>query len=126
MKDISKNNNSQIDNVKEFAKSVCDSNTFWNLLINKKVTRLNKEVKYTIIHNGGRQERGIKYLEFGKVSSIIHTQKSQILIIKIDYGNGFYIKYSREGFVEQFNIIFPPIPFQKIIALQQEEEARRN
>ncbi|MFM7530158.1 MAG: hypothetical protein ACKO63_17035 [Nodosilinea sp.] len=114
MENISVRENFQIDNVQDFVKAAGNNNIFWKLLVNKKISRFNKEVRYRIEHWSRQEERGIKYFESGRVFSI-KNQESLGLIIEVDYGNEFRVKYTKEKFVEQFNTIFLPIPFQKII-----------
>jgi len=123
MENISVRENFQIDNVQDFVKAAGNNNIFWKLLVNKKISRFNKEVRYRIEHWSRQEERGIKYFESGRVFSI-KNQESLGLIIEVDYGNEFRVKYTKEKFVEQFNTIFLPIPFQKIIELKQKEEEK--
>ena len=103
----------QIDNVQEFAKIIGDS-VFWELLIDKKVTRLDKKTEYIIKSTKGQEHKGIAYFKSGRVSSIDPQQGSD-LIIKVNYGNGFYSRYSEEMFINQFNDISPSILFQEIL-----------
>jgi len=141
MENISEKNNLQIDNVQEFANIVGDIDIcwdlltgkritqfdkevkYWDLLIGKRITRFDKEVKYSIQHRDGREEKGITYFESGKIRSV-QRQQGHILHIEVDYGNGLYVKYVKEVFVCQFNIIYPPIRFQTIIELKQKQKEK--
>ena len=112
----------QIDNVQEFAKIIGDS-VFWELLIDKKVTRLDKKTEYIIKSTKGQEHKGIAYFKSGRVSSIDPQQGSD-LIIKVNYGNGFYSRYSEEMFINQFNDISPSILFQEILDCKQKKGER--
>ncbi|MEH1922001.1 hypothetical protein [Nostoc sp.] len=115
-------NSSQIDNIQSFVEIIGDNDdNLWRLLIGRKVSRIQEKVKYK---NLKKQIEGIKYFTQGKVDTILNQKTSEVLI-RIDYGNRFKVRYKREAFVKQFNKIIPPLYREEIIELAQRKQEER-
>ncbi|WP_298919971.1 UvrD-helicase domain-containing protein [uncultured Nostoc sp.] len=115
-------NSLQIDNIQSFVEIIGDDDdNLWRLFIGRKVSRIQEKVKYK---NLKKQTKGIKYFTEGKVDAL-HNQKKSEVLIRIDYGNRFKVRYKIEAFVKQFNKIIPPLSHEQIIELARRKQEER-
>lgn len=115
-------NSLQIDNIQSFVEIIGDDDdNLWRLLIGRKVSRIQGKVKYKYLK---KQTKGIKYFTEGKVDAV-QNQKTSEVLIRIDYGNRFKVRYKREAFVKQFNKIIPPLSREQIIELARRKQEER-
>jgi hypothetical protein len=123
--------NTEINNVQDFASKVDDTVRFWKLLINKQITRFNSTIPYKVIN---KETGGFEYktYEIGKVHSInIHREStSELVSIDVDYGDfipdsdrkkglKLIVSYPKISFVKQFKLIIPSIKLNEIFEIKK-------
>ncbi len=114
-----------VDNVQRFAKIIGNNYNLWNLLYEKEVSHFNEEVKYKLTYKHNLlEEKEVKHYFKGKVCAV-YTQKISELLIEIDYGGQYYVKYGKDLFICKFYKIFPPFRLEEIIDLVQKEQEKR-
>lgn len=123
---FSAGDDSQIESTQDFVEIIGDNDNLWNLLLDKEVSRFNTEVSYRRTSRWSREDvREVKHFERGTVRKISAHNVAKVLI-DIDYGSQFIVKYGKEQFIEQFDKISPPLSFNKITELvEREEESRK-
>ncbi|NCQ85778.1 MAG: UvrD-helicase domain-containing protein [Microcystis aeruginosa W13-18] len=98
-----------INNIQEFAELVGNYEEAWQLLVGKKVSRINKQFEYIIdqIKNTGYSCEG-KVISFKK-----HPEFDFIITVKY-LDHDIDINYSLKQFINKFDFITPPVPVQEI------------
>ncbi|MCC5654719.1 UvrD-helicase domain-containing protein [Nostoc sp. XA013] len=104
-------NDFQIDSVHAFNIVIGDDENLWQLLLRRVVSRFNESVIY-IIQDSDKKEIKEESYTCGKVFAI--KKQASKIIIEVDYGKIFLVKYDKQSFVEEFNSINPPLSYNYI------------
>ncbi|MEJ6486856.1 UvrD-helicase domain-containing protein [Nostoc punctiforme UO1] len=105
-------NDFQIDTVQIFNAIIGNNTNFWELLVGKVVSRFNETVHYIIQDPEKKEIKREKYAH-GKVHPITFSRSSKLLI-EIDYGKIFLVRYTKQSFLREFNKINQPLSYKKV------------
>lgn len=104
---------SQIDTVQKFAEIIGDNDHLWSLLVGREVSRFDNHFKYK---HSTKDVRVITFRKQGKVIEIKFWKISKLLL-RVDYGSGFILRYTKKQFIQMFNQISPPLMQENIFGL---------